>query len=174
MKNDKVTNISLQRLSDTVELLDNSSKQLMSVMEDQINAIITSDTQKIESLIDAHTALSWHYKENEKEFMKDLTELLNKYSNEGKDTNNIRLLKLKNVFPEWGEEIDYWHSTLSDNTRELQQKHNQVIQLLEFAMKQNAKMMHAIYSQHNEKNSRYVANGMRSDIITGVAVNQEI
>ncbi len=41
-------------------------------------------------------------------------------------------------------------------------------------MKQNARLMHAMYSQHNEKNTRYVASGKQSDIVTGVAVNQEI
>jgi hypothetical protein len=172
MKHSKENISSLQRLSDTIELLDNSSKQLMSLMEDQVDAIIASDTQKIESLTDVHTSLSWHYKKNEKEFIKDLSKLLEEVSG-GKD-QSIRLLNLKTYFPSCEDEINSWHKALSENAKKLKQKHNQVIELLEFAMKQNARMMHSMYSQHNEKNTRYISNGSRSDIATGVAVNQEI
>lgn len=172
MKHSKENISSLQRLSDTIELLDNSSKQLMRLMEDQIDAIIASDAQKIESLTDVHTSLSWHYKKNEKELFKDLVKLLEECS-DGED-KSIRLLNLKNYFPSKEDEINSWHQTLSENAKTLQQKHNQVIELLEFAMKQNAKLMHSMYSRHNEKNSRYISNGTRSDIVTGVAVNQEI
>lgn len=162
----------LERLSDTVELLDNSSRQLVKIMEDQIDAIIASDTQRIESLTDVHTTLSWHYKKNEQEFISELGELMKKRGADQAD--NLRLVKLKEFFPSWAEKIDKWHAALTDNTVRLQQKHNQVIELLEFAMKQNARLMHAMYSQHNEKNTRYVASGKQSDIVTGVAVNQEI
>lgn len=162
----------LERLSDTIDLLDNSSRQLMSIMEDQIDAIIASDTKKIESLTDVHTSLSWYYKKNEQEFIRELSELM-KMTTDG-ETENIRLVKLKEYFPAWSEEIDKWHKILTENTVRLQQKHTQVIELLEFAMKQNARLMHAMYSQHNEKNTRYVASGKQSDIVTGVAVNQEI
>lgn len=141
-------------------------------MEDQIDAVIASDTQKIESLTDVHTSLSWHYKKNEREFIKDLAGILEKVSNG--ESKTTRLLNLKSYFPNWSDDIDRWHKVLSDNAKVLQQKHNQVIELLEFAMKQNARMMHSMYSQHNEKNSRYISNGKRSDIVTGVAINQEI
>ena len=171
MKN-QTPNQSIQRLSDTVELLNNSSKQLMKIMEDQIDAIIASDTMKVDALTEAHTSLSWYYKRHEEQFILELSELIKEVSN-GK-TEQVRLVTLKEFFPEWSAEIDQWHKMISDNTRELQRKHKQVLELLEFAMQQNAKLMHRMYSKHSEKDIRYRPTGQHSDVATGVAVNQEI
>ncbi|HKK25319.1 MAG TPA: flagellar export chaperone FlgN [Gracilimonas sp.] len=165
-------NSSLIQLSNTIDLLDNCSNKLLSIMEDQIDAIIASDAQKIESLADAHTSLSRHYKKNEEDFIKHLSELLKEVS--GSENEPVRLLNLKSYFPSWSDEIDRWHTILSQYAEKLKKKHDQVIQLLEFAMKQNAQMMHSMYRQHNKNNSRYISNGKHSDIMTGVAVNQEI
>ncbi|MAO63655.1 MAG: hypothetical protein CL666_01515 [Balneola sp.] len=161
-----------QRLSDTVELLDNSSKQLMKIMEDQIDAIIASDTLKVDALTEAHTSLSWYYKEHEKQFIYELTNLLNEASRG--EVENVRLTTLKEYFPEKHAEVDHWYEVISENTKELQRKHKQVLELLEFAMKQNANLMHRMYSKHSEKDTRYQPSGQRSDVATGVAVNQEI
>lgn len=162
----------LQRLSDTVELLDNSSKQLMKIMEDQIDAIIASDTLKVDALTEAHTSLSWYYKQHEEQFILELTSLLNKVA--GDDLDQVRLTALKEYFPAWSAEVDRWHEVISDNTKELQRKHQQVLDLLEFAMKQNARLMHRMYSKHGEKDALYQPTGQRSDVATGVAINQEI
>lgn len=172
MEHSKENMSSLQRLADAVDLLDYSSKQLMSLMEEQIEAIIASDTQKIEALTDVHTSLSWHYKKNEKEFINDLSKLLQEITDD--ENQPVRLLNLRAYYSSWTSQIDSWHQVLSENARKLKQKHKQVTELLEFAMKQNAGMMHNLYSQHNEKNTRYISNGSRSDIATGVAINQEI
>lgn len=163
--------LSIRRLSDTVELLDNSSKQLMTIMEDQVDAIIASDTTKVEALTEAHTTLSWYYKKHEEQFILELTEILNEASKQ--DATIIRLVSLKEYFPNWSSEIDRWHKVISGNTQELQRKHTQVLELLEFAMQQNARLMHSMYSKHGEKNMHYQASGKRSDVATGVAVNQE-
>lgn len=163
----------LQPLSKTIELLDNSSRKLIRIMEQQIDAIIGSDTEKIETLSDEHSSLTWHYKEQEKKFVQELSNLL--IAGEGEEEHEgIRLLNLKLIFPECKAQIESWHKMLTNNADLLQSKHNQIMQLLEFAMAQNARLMHSMYSKHNEKNSHYGANGNRTDISTGVAVNQEV
>lgn len=161
----------LGKLTDLIDLLDNHSKQMISVMERQIDAIIGSDSQKIESLSETYNSLSWKYKTNEEEFIAELGKIL-KDRKLGKN-HQPRLIDLKEKFPEMRNIVDIWHKRLSENAQKLQNKHNQIVQLLEFAMKQNAKLMHSLYNKHNEKNTHYAANGDRSSVITGVAVNQE-
>jgi hypothetical protein len=163
-------NTSLQMIAESVELLNNCSQQIIKVMEDQIDAIIGSDAEKIERLSEVHGDLSKRFKIHEQEFITELSSILGSPASKEK----VRLLNLKDSFPEAADEIDEWHNTLTSNTSKLQRKHNQILQLLEFAMKQNARMMHSMFSVSNDKNTHYVANGMPSGIPVGVAINQEI
>ena len=161
---------SLQTISESVELLDSCSKQIIKAMEGQIDAIIASDAIKIERLSEVHGALSKQFKIHEHEFIGELTALLSA----SKSPDPVRLLSLKKVFPESAGMIDEWHKMLTSNTKELQRKHNQILQLLEFAMSQNARMMQSMYSVHNEKNTLYAPTGKQTSVSTGVAINQEI
>ncbi|SMO95838.1 flagellar export chaperone FlgN [Gracilimonas mengyeensis] len=163
----------LQVLSETIVSLDKCSNKLIKVMEEQIDAIIASNPSRIEALSDIHSELTLEYKQQEKAFIRELSELL-EAENLGKEQPRMRLMDLKNHYPEYASEIDGWHTLLTKNTQLLQNKHKQIIQLLEFAMEQNARLMHSMYSEHSTKNSRYSANGNRSPISTGVAVNQEV
>ncbi|MTI86458.1 MAG: hypothetical protein FH748_00665 [Balneolaceae bacterium] len=171
MNNTKDKNSSLQDIAEIVELLDNSSKQIIGIMEKQIDAVIASDASRIEELSEVHTSLSERYREHEKQFIEELSAL---FDEKEQEEEGVRLVALKNLFPNWATEIDKWHRKLTNNTKQLQRKHNQILQLLEFAMNRNAKMMHSLYSIHDEKNAHYVSDGKRSGISTGVAVNQEI
>ncbi|MAL16786.1 MAG: hypothetical protein CL670_08565 [Balneola sp.] len=161
---------SLQQIAESVELLDSCSQQIIKVMEDQIDAIIGSDAEKIERLSEVHGDLSKQFKIHEQEFIKELTSIIGTSKNQEK----VRLISLKIIFPEAAEKISEWHSKLTSNTSELKRKHDQILQLLEFAMKQNARMMHSMFSASNEKNTHYVANGTPAGIPVGVAINQEI
>lgn len=172
MNNTKNKMPHLQKISDTLELLDNSSRQLLGVMENQIQAIIASKSEELEALSDLHATISKSYKTYEDEFINQLVEILAPIKENG--NRRFRLLDLKEIFPEQSEKISEWHSLLSKNTNNLQEKHRQVIALLEFAMAQNARTMHSIYSMHNEKNMHYGANGNPSGVISGMAVNQEV
>lgn len=161
---------SLEQIAESVELLHNCSKQIIQVMEDQIDAIIASNAVKIEELSDVHGNLSKRFKIHEQEFVGELSALLAAAGS----TAPIRLLSLKELFPESVFDIDDWHRKLTADTKELQRKHNQILQLLEFAMSQNARMMHSMYSVHNSKNTHYAPTGKQSGITTGVALNQEV
>lgn len=160
----------LKKLFELVERMDSSSQKLIGKMEEQIDAIIGSDVHKIEVLSDEFAKISSFYKNCEEEFIYTLNSI---FQTGEKSSSFSRLIDLKKQFPEASAEVDYWHGKLSENAVKLQNKHAQVIQLLEFAMKQNARLMHALYSKHNEKNMHYAANGDRSSVLTGLAVNQE-
>lgn len=167
----KELNRALRPLSETIELLDDSSGQILQVMEQQIHAIITSDLDKIDALSELHSSLTVGYNMVEKEFVNEIKKLL---SQNGRKDMEIRLSALRDIFPDSEAAINDWHERLSANANRLQQKHNQILELLEFAMSNNAKTMHSLYSAHSDKNTHYVSNGKRSGIQTGMAVNQEI
>ncbi|MCG8372570.1 MAG: flagellar export chaperone FlgN [Balneolales bacterium] len=160
----------IQTLAEKVESLHESSKKMIEVMECQIEAIIASNSQKIEELSGIHATLTMKYSDQEREFIEELQALLS----DKKSEKGIRLIDLKELFPESALHIDNWQKLLNYNLNKLQRKHNQIVELLEFAMSSNAKMMHALYSKHNEKNTLYNAAGSRSNISPGVAVNHEI
>ena len=161
---------SLEQIADSVELLHNCSRQIVKVMEDQIDAIIASNAIGIEELSEVHGNLSKRFKIHEQEFIGELSALLAASGS----TAPVRLLSLKELFPDSISDIEKWHKMLTADTKELQRKHNQILQLLEFAMSQNARMMHSMYSAHNAKNTHYAPTGKQSGITTGVALNQEI
>ncbi|MBO6586826.1 MAG: flagellar export chaperone FlgN [Gracilimonas sp.] len=161
---------SLEQIAESVDLLHNCSKQIIKVMEDQIDAIIASNALRIEELSEVHGNLSKRFKIHEQEFISELSALL---ATSG-STAPVRLVSLKEVFPESVSDIENWHKTLTADTKELQRKHNQILQLLEFAMSQNARMMQSMYSVHNSKNTHYAPTGQQKGITTGVALNQEI
>jgi hypothetical protein len=161
---------SLEQIAESVELLHNCSKQIIKVMEEQIDAIIASNAVRIEDISDVHGNLSKRFKIHEQEFISELSALLAASGS----TAPVRLVSLKEVFPGAVNDIENWHKTLTGDTKELQRKHNQILQLLEFAMSQNARMMQSMYSLHNSKNTHYAPTGQQKGITTGVALNQEI
>lgn len=170
MPDNKDTVPALQRISETVEHLDKASRELMEVMDEQINAIITSDTDKMEKFTEAHTTISRQFKKYEQAFVKELHEAIDPVANE---YESPRLVNLKKIFPDSALIIDRWKERLSTNTRQLQRKHEQLLQLLSFAMSRNADVMRSIYSIYNLKNSHYSANGDKTGTVSGVALNQE-
>src|SRR5690554_4024694 len=136
-----------KKLKGLIELMNNSSQKLIGIMEEQIDAIIGADAYKIEALSEVYSSESWNYKNYEDDFIHSLNEILHAGNPE---ENRPRLIDLKNHFPEMEDDIEKWHNQLSGNAQKLQNKHAQIIQLLEFAMKQNARLMHALYNKHNE------------------------
>ena len=159
----------LKRLALKIENLHNSSTEMLQLMDDQVDAIIASDALKIEKLSATHDTLSVRYKLHEDEFIAELTKILGGVM-PGK---KVKLVELKTMFPESAEMIDNWQNLLSDNTAKLQKKNEQILELLEFALSRNAKLMRSLYSLHHEKNTHYAANGNKAGLMTGVAVNQE-
>lgn len=163
------THEKLKGLAVKIEHLHESSSKMLQLMEDQVDAIIASDAFKIEKLSEQHDDLSVRYKLHEDDFISTLSEILEPE----KSNKPVRLSELKSLFPESSVTIDTWQTLLFQNTQKLQKKNEQILELLEFALSRNAKLMRSLYSLHHEKNTRYAPNGDTKGIMPGVAVNQE-
>lgn len=157
------------KLLKTLHALDKTSKQLLDVMDAQIQAIILSDTAKVEELTEQNSILKALYKQHENEFVNELQKSL--YLND--QSESIRLTDLKEIYPNEATRINDWKILLSENVKSLQQKHNQIVQLLEFALVRNTGLMHSIYSLLR-KDEHYKSDGEKAGISSGMAINQEI
>ena len=159
----------LQDLDEIVKNLRETSEQLIYVMDEQIQAIVSSSPDKIEELTDKQSAMQSIYKKQERAFIVELERHI-----EGSRSSDIpKLSDLIEKFPEEEEQIKKWRATLSLNARNLQRKNKQVVDLLEFALNRNTRLMHSFYTLFNNKNSHYSPTGRQTNIASGVAVNQE-
>jgi len=159
----------IKAISEKVELLHESSKNMIEIMERQIDAIITSNTSKIEELANLHATLTIRYTENEQDFINELSAVLSSKT----EQKGIKLASLIKIFPDYSEEIEYWQTILQENVMKLQRKHHQIVELLEFAMSSNAKMLETLYNKGTEKNMHYSATGTTSSLMPGLALNQK-
>jgi len=159
----------IQVISEKVELLHQSSNKMIEVMERQIDAIIASNTSQIEELASLHATLTIRYTENEQDFINELSLILSDKT----EKKGIKLAALKELFPDYSSQIEYWQSLLQDNVVKLQRKHHQIVELLEFAMTSNAKMLETLYNKSTEKNMHYSATGTTNSVMPGLAVNQK-
>lgn len=160
----------IRELNTIIMALDQASEQLIYVMEEQIQAIISSSPAKIQELTDKQTAMQSEYKKHERAFITELK----KYVDLASDGESVpRLGDLKTKYPEEQNLIDRWKVTLSQNAQRLQRKNQQLVDLLEFALKRNTRLMHSFYTLFNDKNSHYSPSGQKSSVTSGVAVNQE-
>ena len=150
--------------------LHETSEQLIYVMEEQIQAIISSSPEKIEELTEKQTTIHSEYKKHERAFIVELERNM-----EGVGNSNLpKLGDLVVKFPQEEKKINRWKATLSQNARNLQRKNKQLVDLLEFALNRNTRLMHSFYTLFNNKNSHYSPTGQKSHIASGVAVNQEV
>ena len=159
----------IQAISEKVELLHESSSRMIDVMERQIDAIISSNTNQIEELANLHSTLTIRYTENEQEFIEELSAILSS----SQETKGLKLIALKELFPAYTKQIEYWQTLLQENVARLQQKHNQVVELLEFAMNNNARMLDKLYSKSSEKNKHYGPTGSTHSMMPGMALNHK-
>lgn len=169
MSNPEQSKQVLNKLSMYVDLLNDTFVQLHDTMEGQIEAIVSANPQRIEELTEEHSTLSFRYKQLEKDFVLELRDQLKE-----EPDLPIRLVSLKTVHPSLSEKIDHWRTMLTENTNRLQQKHEHVVRLLEFALLRNSNMMRTIYSVHNSKTSHYTLDGQKENSSSGMAINQEI
>lgn len=159
----------MQAISEKVELLHESSNRMIDVMERQIDAIISSNTNQIEELANLHSTLTIRYTENEQDFIQELSSILSS----NKEPKGLKLIALKEMFPAYTMQIEYWQTILHENVSRLQQKHHQVVELLEFAMSNNAKMLETLYSKSTEKNKHYGRTGTTQSLMPGLSLNQQ-
>lgn len=160
----------IQELNDIVMALDQTSEQLIYVMEEQIQAIISSSPDKIQELTDRQSAMQSEYKKYERAFISELKKSTG-IADTGESAPRLGDLKLK--YPAEESKIDHWKVTLSQNAKRLQRKNQQLVDLLEFALQRNTRLMHSFYTLFSNKNDHYSPKGQKSMVSSGVAVNQE-
>lgn len=161
----------LQKLSATIETLDSLFFQLCSVMEEQIEAVIASDTKNVERLTEEHSMLQKKYKKAENRFVEELENCLS-LSNDQKPA--VKLESLKKMYPSEISWIDQVKKAFTGHTNQLVIKQRQLLDLLEFALIQNSKLMYSIYNSHSTKHIHYTPKGNKNGIQAGVAINQEV
>ncbi|WP_340103558.1 flagellar export chaperone FlgN [Rhodohalobacter sp. 8-1] len=169
MNTQTISTDQLRDMDNIVLDLRETSEQLIYVMEEQIQAIISSSPEKIEELTEKQTAIQSEYKKYERAFIVELERNV-----EGSDDGGLpKLGDLVMRFPGEEQVINQWKATLSQNAKNLQRKNKQLVDLLEFALNRNTRLMHSFYTLFNNKNSHYSPTGQKSHVASGVAVNQE-
>ncbi len=147
------------------------SDDLMEVIDKQIEAVVSSNEEDIVEYVEKYTHLRGVFKEQEHKFIDHLQMMLNDAAEV--DGVEIRLEYLKEVYPEATDTIAGWQITLEKQMETLKEKHQELNNLLEFAVDKNMQLMHSIYSLHNKKNTRYGAGGSKEEISSGIALNKE-
>ena len=152
-----------------VDVLSQLSRNLMSVMDKQIMAIIDDDEEEIVENAEHYANLKGTFKKKELEFVKGLEGLLDET-----EYDVVRLENLKKVFPESADVIDYWKAELEEQVGRLKDKHQRLNVLLDFAMNKNVQIFQSIYGLSNQKNIHYGSEGNKEDVSSGLAVNKKV
>lgn len=169
MNTQQISTDQLRDMDNIVLELQETSERLIDVMDEQIQAIISSSPENIEELTEKQTAIQSEYKKHERAFIVELERNV-----ENGDSSELpKLADLVMRFPDDEQTINHWKATLFQNTRILQRKNKQLVDLLEFALNRNTRLMHSFYTLFNNKNSHYSPTGQKSHVASGVAVNQE-
>lgn len=168
---DKNAKEQLSSLSRVVKALDHTGRELIAVMDKQIKAIIASDTKAIGQLSEAYTSLKGKFEKQERVFIDGLGDIL--LSEERKE-EPVKLDHLKSLYPGSTLTVDRWKQLLNENAAQLKRKHDQLTQLLEFALERNAEMMQTIYRLSSEKTTHYNFRGDKNGVVSGIAINQEV
>jgi hypothetical protein len=173
MDNSKNQNSSdlLESLSETVDQLDEIFHDHFDLLQDQTNAVIHSDVDRVIELTEKHMQLQKEYKNRENDFVEELKCCLNPRLT---DSAEVNLEMLKDVYPEKSSWIDEVRMKLSEHTSNLAERQQQLVDLLEFALVQNSKLMYSIFNNSNRKRMHYGSGGDVNSAQSGVAVNREV
>lgn len=152
-----------------VEQLQYLSDQLIELIDNQADAVVASDQEQIEQNAERYTDLMGAFKQQEKDFIKNLRALAGSAQ---ENEANPKLEDLKKLYPESSETITGWKKSLGSKTRKLRHKHQKLNTLLEFALERNAEFMRSIYRLH-QKNTHYSAGGNKEEFSSGIAINKE-
>ena len=161
----------LKPLGQIIDTLGELSTKLIEVMDKQIDAVVASNTDQIKKLAEQHINLKGTFRKQEKLFVKELKGQLSQAEVEVSD---VKLDALKEAFPEAASIINRWKEGIEEHAIRLKKMHQQLGELLEFALSRNTEMMRSIYSIYNRKNTHYSSTGGTNEVSSGMAVNQEV
>lgn len=161
---------SIQPVFRAAESLKITSRQMLKVMDQQIEAVVSSDLDRLEQLTELNSTLMGTFRKEEKRFVEELTR---RTSSPAESQYEIRIDELKKVNPGSKKLIDNWRRGLKEVMEKLKQKHLQLTELLEFAQGQNRRLMQTIYQISDANNISYGPDGESSSASPGTAVNRE-
>jgi gas vesicle protein len=166
-----LNNHPLEPLAQVIDELNGTFKALYQAIDDQIDAIVRQDAQRIEDLTDRHAELHSRFRKQEKNFLDELK----RCTPQGlADENGYSLSLLKEVFPDVAGQLTDWQDDMSRNIKWLQRHQQQLVQLLEFAQRQNSTLMRSMYTIENAKSVHYSHTGAKNAFTPGMSVNQEV
>ncbi len=160
----------IDSLSVKVRLLDQKCQELSHIMQEQLKAVVASDAERVMELTEKNASVQQQFHHAEQSFMEEMQSLELPKSADGR---HVTLEKLKNSYPGYAGFISDWQDLITGNVETLQEQQYQLIQLLEFAQKQNSDLMRSVMSKRSGKNQHYHQNGKTSDTDSGIAVNQK-
>lgn len=161
----------LSALEHIIKELQQVSEQLMKILDKQTDAVVAVNEEQIERNAEKYTDLKKFYQKQEQKFIDELSVLL---SADNITREDLRLNKLKKVFPQSSAVIDQWQDMLEKQTRKLKEKHQKLNTLLEFALERNTELIRSIYRMHNREYTQYRPSGDKDNISSGIAINKEV
>jgi hypothetical protein len=157
-------------LSVKVEELKRAGNRLLDAMEEQIEAIISSDSETMIRTTEQNVDEQQNFFKAEKELIGALARC---NPNDRANSKAISFERLKLYFPGWKQQLEAWKQEISDQIGVLQAKQGQLVELLEFAQSRNSDMLRSLYELQNARHMHYRNNGKKSAPVSGITINQE-
>lgn len=170
MQNHSQSTFSINELSRKASLLDHASQHLLDVMDEQVNAVVSSEADKIVQCTEKNVSAQQSFMNAEKAFM---NELAGSMPESGQTDRRVSLELLMEAYPEHTGDIIKWKQKISHNIEKLQRKQKELVDLLDFAQQQNKSLMQSLYGVQDAKNTHYSQQGVKTGVMSGMAVNQE-
>lgn len=160
----------LEEFESTIIELKQVVRRMIEVVEDQTDAIIAGDDEKIEEQVESYSSLNTEYGELEQEFISQLEYLI---PDADIEDHNLKMRELSRLYPEYADMINRWRSTLGALLKKLERKHEGLNNLLEFALRRNVDFMEELFRLNNQSSIHYGSEGDKTEISSGIALNKE-
>ncbi len=160
-----------ENLSEKVNVLKQAGDQLLDVMEDQVEAVISADAERLIQTTEKNVAEQQNFFNAEQGLIKALAGCV-PYNGHQKKSISFELLKVHQ--PGKASQLDLWKQEISDMIDLLQTRQGQLFELLQFAQSRNADMMRSFYELQTGAHVHYRNNGERAGPVSGMAINQEV
>jgi len=170
MQNHSQSTFPINDLSRKARLLDHASQHLLEVMDEQVNAVIASEADKLVRCTEKNVSAQQTFMNAEKAF---INSLVTSIPGASRNDSRVSLELLRESYPDHAEDIVKWKDQISQNIDKLQRKQKQLVELLDFAQQQNKSLMQTLYGVEDAKNVHYSQKGVKSGMMSGMAVNQE-
>ncbi|HYW34260.1 MAG TPA: hypothetical protein VE868_02530 [Balneolaceae bacterium] len=162
------TNASLNRLKKIINQLIDEYEENCSLLNDQIQAVINHDITSLNELIERQVRVYETLKSSEEIFKKHLKEVRQRH-----DLSSQSLQEMLNDLEEPTQTLNAMRDRLHAQVRKTEGLRNQLMDLLNFAKRQNAEIFKAICEAGSDKMGGYNADGEKQRQSNSYAINQK-